>query len=144
MDAALLCSSYLSFGTLDTLFDAESYEEGSVQGGIKQGDFVFFDYASNEWLAHLQAFLTNRPSPDELKRLSEAVSRLASSRESHVTEASIPPKYLLDRFINFQEDDPDLQTLLARAALMHDKAQLGLLDNDGEFQAVFPTVKNSC
>lgn len=144
MDAALLCSSYLSYSALDTLFDAEFYAEDSVTDGIKQGDYVFFEYASNEWLAHVQTCLTNRPSPDELKRLSEAVSRLASSRKSHVAEASIPPKFLLDRFIDFKGDSPDLQTLLARAAMLYDKTQLGLLDNDGEFQAVFPTVKNSC
>ncbi|KAH6891508.1 hypothetical protein B0T10DRAFT_313468 [Thelonectria olida] len=128
VDAVLSCSSYLSYRSMDLMFDMDSNDKSGLDDAIVAGDFVFFDYACSEWLWHLQACLSEGVSQDELGKLSSTISRLADIRGSNHIEAPKPPKFLLDKFVDFR-GEPEVHMLLANVAMQHESAQSGLLDD---------------
>jgi hypothetical protein len=60
LDAALTCTTYLSFTSLDGLLST-TWETADIETQILQGDFVFLEYAALEYMEHIKAWMSRKP-----------------------------------------------------------------------------------
>ncbi|KAH0425605.1 nacht domain protein [Colletotrichum camelliae] len=78
LNAALVCSTYLSFTSLDPAFDTtkeKSDLDECLSSEILSGSFVLFEYAATEWVEHVKACNVGISSLDAQK-LCEELSRV--------------------------------------------------------------------
>ncbi|KAI1103967.1 hypothetical protein F4804DRAFT_211097 [Jackrogersella minutella] len=128
IDAAIICSTYLCFSSLNSLFSPSSNEMIHVQENIMNGGYVMFEYASVAFLEHLKASLDNQDS-SQGTRLLTALSRLQENRTNGSIDVSHVPKQVVHMFKKFAHK-PDIQAFLSIVAYSQRKAQLGLLSQD--------------
>ena len=131
--AALTCTGYLSYTSVDVLFRTLSNSNAQVEQQILGGDFVFFHYASCNWLSHVELYSQGALSNDQLTAVSLTLWRLFSVRHHQIPERF--DALSSSKFKAFQSD-PSLHFLLGETSRLLEKAQMGLVDQDGEPLAV--------
>ncbi|KAJ2996646.1 hypothetical protein NUW58_g904 [Xylaria curta] len=125
--AALICSSYLAYTPLNVLFRSDLEDESDIDRGALSGNFVFFEYASQEWLEHVKQCVEEPLLEDDLQNLTETLCRLFNTRGTKTTDTRRPTAALLNKFKSFDGVDT-LQTSLATAEMLMGKARHGFLD----------------
>jgi hypothetical protein len=103
------CATYLSFKSLDPLFSQDLDDGGGIDQQVKDGEFVFFEYAAMEWLEHAKSCLTHDISRDQFSALSIALDRLYKTR-AHETQPKPGPSGAQTQGAQTQ-DPQDLVTL---------------------------------
>src|SRR5437868_6058023 len=101
IDAALICSSYLAYTPLNVLFKPYLEDDSDIDRGALSGDFVFFEYASQEWLEHVKQCIEEPLLRDDLQNLSGVLCRLFDIRGAETIDAHHPTAALLDKFKSF-------------------------------------------
>ncbi|KAI1770697.1 hypothetical protein F4818DRAFT_431640 [Hypoxylon cercidicola] len=128
LHSALICTTYLSFSSLNMLFSSPPDEILDVRKQILDGDYVMFEYASMEFLEHLvSSFGTQGSNLDS--RLLAAMNHLQKTRGHDSIDISHIPRHFTHMFKSFANDS-GLHAILSAAASFQRSAQLGLLDND--------------
>ncbi|KAI0967464.1 hypothetical protein F4678DRAFT_475185 [Xylaria arbuscula] len=129
IDAALICSSYLAYRPLNVLFEPHLEDDSVIDRCILSGDFVFFEYASQEWLEHVKQCIEEPLLEDDLQSLAGVLCRLFSTRSAETNDSLFPTAALLSKFRSF-DGIHNLQMLLATADMSMGKARHGFLDID--------------
>ncbi|KAJ8129744.1 hypothetical protein O1611_g3888 [Lasiodiplodia mahajangana] len=125
IEAAIACSTYLRFTSLDALFDVHSASyETVLDQRILRGYLVFFEYAAVEWLGHVKACL---PTGD-LKGLTDILSDLFATRNIITTPMPAGSSSISGAFEVFR-DCPYVQECLINADRLSGKAQFGLFED---------------
>ncbi|KAI4861312.1 hypothetical protein F4820DRAFT_461052 [Hypoxylon rubiginosum] len=127
LDAALICTAYLSFFSFNTLFSSSSDEILDIRKQIVDGDYVMFEYASTEFLEHLLSSFGSRGS-DVDSRLLATTIRFQETRAHDYIDISLIPKHFTYMFESFA-NNPELHAVLSAVMHFQRKARLGLLDN---------------
>ncbi|KAI1092734.1 hypothetical protein F5B19DRAFT_453335 [Rostrohypoxylon terebratum] len=122
-NAAITCTTYLSFESLDPLFSLQTNHVAELRKGIVDGDWVLFEYASAAFLEHLKALENQNDAPD--RYLLIALNRLREVRFVGSLDVSCVPKNVIYMFRRFT-DWPDVQSFLSLAGYFDLKAQLGI------------------
>lgn len=130
LDAALICTAYLSFFSFNTLFSSSSDEILDIRKQIVDGDYVMFEYASTEFLEHLLSSFGSRGS-DVDSRLLATTIRFQETRAHDYIDISLIPKHFTYMFESFA-NNPELHAVLSAVMHFQRKARLGLLDNHGK------------
>ncbi|KAI0101764.1 hypothetical protein GGR51DRAFT_563230 [Nemania sp. FL0031] len=127
MDAAIACSTYLRFTSLDVLFDARSSApETALNQRILDGDLVFFEYAATEWLEHVKDC-----QPEEsLGELASALSALFDRRKVIAEPPILAESSTVSSYFDGFKDRPDIRRYLVNAEKQMGKARLGLFEDD--------------
>ncbi|KAK6957593.1 hypothetical protein Daesc_000380 [Daldinia eschscholtzii] len=133
LNAALLCTTYLSFQSLNPLFFPSPGEIDNAQKGILDGDYVMFEYASVYFLEHLKTYLQSR-DPD-LDILVTTLRQLQYVRGTAPGDSGRLPARFCKMFKAFP-NVPELRDFLSLVAYTQAQAQLGLICKDGDNGAV--------
>ncbi|KAI1657870.1 hypothetical protein F4813DRAFT_389137 [Daldinia decipiens] len=128
LSAALLCTTYLSFSSLNPLFCFPPEVQDDIQRRIMDGDYVMFEYMSAAFLEHLKIYLQSRD-------LDLDISLVTTLRQLHEVRntASINSEHIPNRFIRAFKDlanVPELQAFLSAAAYSQTQAKLGVTNPD--------------
>ncbi|KAI0840677.1 hypothetical protein F5Y06DRAFT_293941 [Hypoxylon sp. FL0890] len=128
LDATLVCTTYLSFSSLNPLFLSSSDGMLDMQQRILGGDYVMFEYASMGFLEHLKAFLEAHNGELDT-HLIATLTLFQEIRSNTSIDTSFVPQRFVHMFKSFA-DMPIIQNCLSIAAYSQTKAQLGLFEQD--------------
>ncbi|KIX07366.1 uncharacterized protein Z518_02019 [Rhinocladiella mackenziei CBS 650.93] len=108
LDICRTCITYLGF----ECFEYDADEE--IEQAILSGEFVFFHYATTQWITQLRLYLEHITNKTERDAVCEEVQHLVYRRESfsHTATSSVLQKRIQD-FHSIQDDWPDLSTTLS-------------------------------
>jgi len=144
LKAALICLTYLSYSSLDTLFPET--EVSGIEGQILGGDFVFLEYAVLEYMEHVKEWMRHKRPQDSAETISAALGRLFDARGNAAFDQSAPSEVFMGEFAPFQAQ-PALQRSLASAASFLTGARIGMIEVDGEYHDCdcwVPGQRQSC
>ena len=130
LNAALICTTYLSYSSLDTLFSAGE-DTADFEAQILRGDFVLLDYAALEGMEHVEKWIQHKACDESNDAISPILSQLFEIRSNDAFDRSAPSQSFMDRFALFH-DDPDLQESLASTASFLTGAKLGIIAVGGK------------
>jgi hypothetical protein len=130
LKAALVCLTYLSYSSLDTLFPET--EVSGIDGQILGGDFVFLEYSVLEYMEHIKGWMRHKRPQDSAETIFAALGRLFDDRGSAAFDQSAPSEVFMGEFAPFQSQ-PALQRSLASAASFLTGARIGMIEVDGEY-----------
>ncbi|KAI2624405.1 hypothetical protein GGR54DRAFT_629674 [Hypoxylon sp. NC1633] len=123
-DAALVCTTYLSFSSLNPLFSSSADGVLDIREQTLGGDYVLFEYASMAFLEHLKSLETRDPD----SRLLAVLHRFQEARtHGSVAVSAVPARFT--RLFQMFANAPELQAFLSAVAYTQTQAQLGLLDH---------------
>ncbi|KAI0889136.1 uncharacterized protein GGS22DRAFT_153217 [Annulohypoxylon maeteangense] len=129
LDATIICATYLSLSSLNSLFSHRSNDEVDIQMRITDGDYVLFEYASMMFLGHLEAALETHNTAQDA-RLLAALSRFRETRSVDSPDTSCIPKHIIHMF-RMYVDEPQVQDFLSIVMYSQTKAQNGMSNQDG-------------
>ncbi|KAI2471029.1 hypothetical protein F4781DRAFT_388511 [Annulohypoxylon bovei var. microspora] len=127
-EAAITCTTYLSFSSLNLLFSSSSNEMADIQERIKDGDYVMFGYASTAFLEHVIASMDNRSHALDIDLLA-ALRRFQEIRTVDSLDSSRAPKHVTQMFKEFA-DEPNVQAFLSTIMYSQMKVQFGIPNQD--------------
>jgi hypothetical protein len=131
LDAALTCTTYLSFTSLDGLLST-TWETVDIETQILQGDFVLLEYAALEYMEHIKAWMSRKTNEDSMEKMSTALSRLFEIRQNHFFDSPALSESFINEFEVFQADT-DLQHNLARTTSFLTGVKIGIVHMDGMY-----------
>ncbi|KAI1802020.1 hypothetical protein F4811DRAFT_555212 [Daldinia bambusicola] len=127
LNATLLCATYLSFQSLNSLFHV-SGEAVHTQKQIIDGGYVMFEYTSAFFLEHLKTYLRSR-NPNSDASLVTALRKLQEVRGNiPANDHRIPVRFF--RMFKDLANVPDLQSFLSAVAYFQTQAQTRSISQD--------------
>ncbi|KAI2621405.1 hypothetical protein GGS26DRAFT_262370 [Hypomontagnella submonticulosa] len=123
VNATLVCTAYLAFSSLDTLF-SRHLGKPNIQQEVMEGDYIMFEYASTAFLEHLKLSLESQDP-----NLETCLDRLRRIRRQDPIDNPRIPRHWSYKFKRFA-GRPDLMAFLSAIAYSERKARLGLPDPD--------------
>jgi hypothetical protein len=138
IEAATICATYLSFSTLDLVFETGPGDVDTTKYEIHQGTFVFLDYATLSWIYHITMIGMHSKTTDAClpADLVASIERLLQKRGQSQFRRTASAKVLLPRFRIFK-DNAALQSSLCSAAYFWGRAEHGLLDENRNYPCRF-------
>ncbi|KAI1470272.1 uncharacterized protein F4812DRAFT_259183 [Daldinia caldariorum] len=130
LDATLLCTTYLSFSSLNSLFHfySPAGEADDIQRRAKDGDYVMFEYTSAFFLEHLETYLQSQGLDVDnylitnLRQLQKTRHNI-SANKNHIAAQF---RHMFKGLAN----TPDLQNFLSAVARFQTQAQHGSINQD--------------
>ncbi|KAI1120580.1 hypothetical protein F5Y10DRAFT_272930 [Nemania abortiva] len=138
MDAAIVCSTYLCFASLDVLFTTSlAGYETVLDQRILTGDVVFFEYAAIEWLEHIKACSFQ----EDFSRLTDILSVLFNTRNIITSLTPTESSKYSSSFEGFR-DHSDVRNYLIGTDRQTGRARLGLLgDHEDDCPGLYTTLR---
>ncbi|KAI5925083.1 hypothetical protein F4810DRAFT_660893 [Camillea tinctor] len=134
INTAILCATYISYSSLNLLFSTEPSGNPELYDRIKTGDYVFFEYASIEWLAHVKAIRLHEIHANRKDDLQVALLRLFGTRSiSQTASSNSAPQDVLYDFKGFN-GTPNLQEALENTEKQFTQASNGFSKPDDTTQ----------
>lgn len=134
LEIASICLTYLSFDNLDVVYSAERTHK--VEHQVIFGDLVLFEYASQEWLGHVQTLCSKAGRSDVTSVLGSHLETffLKRQKDPPVVPSSPLPKEDFRAFRRY----PKLRTQLSHAGWFKTLLTSCALEQEGTLITTFP------